>query len=527
MMKSTSNSLRTLASVIVAITVLAAPSWAAASTDGGPSLAWQTVVDNDDTMPGTVVRFNSYNQPSVNADGVVVLRARSRGPQPMHGIYVRDMGSGGPAALVMDRSTAVPAPNNTGAMLVEFPSFPRIDLTSPAVVSRAQSPPAWSYTLSDGSETVAGTSGIFTTGGGSLRTGLSLLGAVPGFDHFAVPGVTPTTRFDVFPGAPAIADGSVVVFKGNYTDDGVAKTGAFYRDVADPDASVVRLAATGTPIPGGRRGATFGEVGPPSAALGAAVFVAWDDEQDPTAGGIYLARLRPDPKLRTLVSLGSRVPGQPGKATFRQFGEGLSFDGRYVAFWASWGSETRQVTLYCPDEGNAQRRAYCLEHDNGAVREVPVHQGIFVYDVLTEQITPVAATGGDVLDFQYWNYSGHPPGNGEGEEEPHEPPAWRSSAFVSASASPVGFHVAFKATTTAAADRLYLAAGPRRGTPVTLVETLTTPASTFSPGAPPDAVVTSIGIERDSFRNGWLAVTASMTDGTEEGTAGVYVARVP
>ena len=57
---------------------------------------WETVINNNDLIPPLFVRnFNSYNQPSVNTHGVVVMRARSRGGPPLgpatHGIYVRDM----------------------------------------------------------------------------------------------------------------------------------------------------------------------------------------------------------------------------------------------------------------------------------------------------------------------------------------------------------------------------------------------------------------------------------------------------
>ena len=45
---------------------------------------WTTVVNNNDLIPPLYLRnFNSYNQPSVNTDGVVVIRARSRGGPPL------------------------------------------------------------------------------------------------------------------------------------------------------------------------------------------------------------------------------------------------------------------------------------------------------------------------------------------------------------------------------------------------------------------------------------------------------------
>jgi hypothetical protein len=40
---------------------------------------WKTVVNNGTTIPGSTSLFNSYNQPSVNASGMVVFRARSKG----------------------------------------------------------------------------------------------------------------------------------------------------------------------------------------------------------------------------------------------------------------------------------------------------------------------------------------------------------------------------------------------------------------------------------------------------------------
>ncbi|MDH5339760.1 MAG: hypothetical protein OEW22_08285, partial [Rubrivivax sp.] len=62
------------------------------------SLSWATVVNSADVMPGTSRNFNSFNQPSVNASGLVVLRARSRGGQgagePVRGIYQRLMSKG-------------------------------------------------------------------------------------------------------------------------------------------------------------------------------------------------------------------------------------------------------------------------------------------------------------------------------------------------------------------------------------------------------------------------------------------------
>jgi hypothetical protein len=71
------------------------PTWA--NTPGAlpESYAWQKVVNNFNLVPDTDSKpFNSYNQPSVNASGLIVFRARSKGPEVMSGIYQKDMKSG-------------------------------------------------------------------------------------------------------------------------------------------------------------------------------------------------------------------------------------------------------------------------------------------------------------------------------------------------------------------------------------------------------------------------------------------------
>ena len=87
-----SDRLRTLVTALGAAT-LAATAAPAAAFD------WQVVVNNGDLMPSDICdpanpptppgptcrHFNSYNQPSVNTDQVVVMRARSRGGGGGHG----------------------------------------------------------------------------------------------------------------------------------------------------------------------------------------------------------------------------------------------------------------------------------------------------------------------------------------------------------------------------------------------------------------------------------------------------------
>jgi len=565
-------------SITVGVVILAATMAAAAPSN----FIWSTVVNNNDLMPGAPFNrtFNSYNQPSVNVNGLVVMRARSigGGGQPAtHGIYTRDMSVIGPVVRILDRSTEVTQPNNahyppTNPLLTRFietPSFPRIDMGSDTIVTRGNHQPTWIYSLPDGSETRGGTTGIYTNPFGPLITGAGKLGAIADFGFFSVPGLEPPTMFDVFPGAPSVTRRSTIVFKGNYTVDGVGKTGVFFRDLKNKGISssegllkpaagtqpVVMIANnTDTVIPGTRPPVIFGSTSPPSAAGPHVVFAGFDNEEDPTLGGIYLAPLAHKPQLRTLVSIGERVPGLPAGVTFNRLGEGGAFDGRFVGFWGAWGTETRKVRLYCPTEGNKDRIAYCnrrlyckdggLEEDTNSVcdgtgcyqdKEVPVNQGIFVHDVSPGITRAVATTGADFDEFLFWNYSGKTPcvskggEGGEGAEDDGEAARWRLSAFVAVAGRIDGtFYAAFKAVRTDFVLGIYLSAGPGQAIQ-TVVDTMMD-GEELDPEAPPGSLVTELGLEREGLRGDWLAISAKMgVEGgsEEEGMAGIYLTRVP
>ena len=202
---------------------------ASAGDKAKPEFDWRTVINNNDVMPPLDVRhFNSYNPPSVNMDGMVVIRARSRGGhgggaeggdgdhgggadggggdyggganggggdhggganggghsggQPTHGIYVRDMSrKAGPIERILDRAVEVPQPNNLGTTFVETPSFPRIDMHSDTIATRGNHQPVHRYNLEDDSETRAGTTGIYANPYGELVTGAAKLGDAPGY----------------------------------------------------------------------------------------------------------------------------------------------------------------------------------------------------------------------------------------------------------------------------------------------------------------------------------------------------------
>ena len=529
---------------------LAAPAAQAAA----PERPWVTVVNNGQYPPGSAIHFNSYNQPSVSSDGVVVFRGRTQGSDgggagditplaaaaagsgstggSVRGVYSRDMGTAGSVVgTVAQTGDSVPQPNNSDGHFNEFPSFPRISADGSAIVTRGQSTPVWTYTL-DGTDTKVGTSGVYATVGGTLTTGVSLLGAVPGYEDNSVPNAPAGTRFDQFPASPSI-DGTTVVFKGNYTGTAAFElTGDYYRDLSQPDSSVQLLADSSTVIPNQPAGGTvtFGSTAPPSASGGRAVFTGWDSEETPTLGGVYLAGLTPSPALQTIAGIGDQVPGEAAGQTFTNFGEGLSFDGRFVAFWGTWGTQTRTVQLNCLADGNADLVAYCQQqYPDGYTAQIPVHQGIFVYDTVTGQLDPVATTGAQFSDFTYWVYSGAPPGVGGSTDATREPPRWRSSPFVAVSGLAGGaFQTAFKATTTTDSTvGIYLAQGPAVQPPVVTMVDLTTPGQNIDPQAPAGSVVTAVGLERDGFRGRNLALSVSMLNAaTTESWAGIYLTNV-
>lgn len=524
-------------------------------------VAWGTVASNADIAPGgdPTATFRSYSQPAINDAQRVVFRARSRpegGGAQIDGVYSRDFSAPGSIIRLLARDDAVPAPNNTDyqglpSAFTEFPSIPRIDATSSLIATRGSHQPVWTYLLG-ATETRVGTSGIYAFPLDSAVTGASLLGSAVeadqvtlSFPQYSVPGATPGTRFDQFPGSPAEFDGKGIAFKGNYTEpaDGLGRTGVYYRDVAsDPARNTGLIADSNMLIPNQPAGGTvlFGSTAPPSAANGWVYFVGLDIEDAPTLGGIYRAHVSINspilqvPQLHVLVGIGDQVPGEDAGVGFRTFGEGLSVssDGAQVAYWASWGTETFQKTLLCPVDGNADLIAYCNEqYPTGLVVDIPVNQGIFIHDTASGQTSRLARTGEDGLeDLLFWVFSGKPPGVG-GSDEASEPARWRSSAFTALSV-PAGqlAQVAFKAqrngTQGIYAREIFQPAL------VTIAEVRATPGTAIDPLAPAGSLVTALGVERDGFRNGNLAITASMTyvdpsdPAVSVGWAGIYAGPV-
>ena len=557
---------RTLAALIAVACLPMASAYAA------PIFNWETVVNNADLVPTTEQNFNSYNQPSINDAGLVVFRARSQGGQggqgPATGIFTRDMATpGNPIVPVAMRGDVIPAPNNVTnpgpATFNEFPSFPRIDAKSGTVAFRGQSTPSWVSILADGTETRSGTSGIYATPGAGTPVGGPLITGVRNiipndFPQFLVPNQAVPTKFDQFPGAPS-PDGNIITFKGNWTKTTViddvtttsSQTGVYFRDtVADGGISpVVKVAERGDAIPANAippgytpdllHTGKFDSTSPPSAAGGKMVFTGLDYETAPKAGGIFMAPLTANPTLTTVAGFQTVVP-KNGTQTLKAFGEGLSFDGRYVGFWGGWGTETFARQVQCATDGNAIVRQACLDqdfsnvpHDGIYTFDVLKNQGIFLADTDLDKLYLVAQTGDLYDDFLFWNFSGNAGQGSHGDTDDLEGARWRSSAFIAID----GNDVVFKA----AQDYVDGLQGKTGGTSglfgaldvsdafsdADLFTIITTGMDgglldPMAAGLP----IASLGIERDGFRNGRLAIAASMaTD--EEGWAGIYVTSVP
>jgi hypothetical protein len=300
----------------------------------------------------------------------------------------------------------------------------------------------------------------------------------------------------------------------------------------------------------------FGSTAPPSAGGRYAVFAGYDNEQKPTKGGIYRARLGNKPiVLETVVQIGDPVEGARGYR-FEVFGEAISVssNGRHVLFWGGWGGK-RDVDLECPDEGNADMRDFCAaQTPTGTTGEVPKDQGFFLRDMQARTTVVIARTG-DIVDgrtiedFVYWNFSGRVPGKGHGgEEDPEETlelARWRSTSFGAVSGTGAPGMSVIKAKFAGDNDGLddehaLLLRDVKPNRMGDLVPLLRTGdlGRMVDPEAPAGAVISALGIERDGFRGNWLAINVSMlvpttevaaaADGEESeeetGWAGIYAA---
>lgn len=520
-------------------------------------LQWLTVVNNSVAVPGTSETFASYGQPSVNTHGVVVFRGRSTGSsERQSGVYKR-RNLTSPIEDVVDKDFLVPYPNNLDAKFTEFPSIPRISPNAENIATIGNHKPVYRYVLPTGEETRVGTTGIYAQLESDLLiTAASKLGAVPGFGYYCVPETETAVPFSVFPGSPAINDAGTIVFKGNYSVDGTERTGIFYRGVLNTPGGgndeVKMITASGKNIPNlpphlTFKKISFGSTAPPTVVGDDVVFTGLDNEDAPRYGGIYLASLTPSRveaghPLRAIAQVGNQA--WLGNS-FSWVGESLSFDGRYLAFWGARGNAMKSIRLYCPIDGNADLIAYCNGEDPNSIfdpeterwyqmKQVPVDQGIFLYDRLGDSTVQISSSLTDFNDYLFWVYSGKAPGTGGGDEDA-EPPRWRASAFMSV----YDGIVAFKARTATLdpngnyqdiVDGIYVKMpAPGRPIPGTGLQTVMETGmdgSLLDPVLQPgEMLISGVGIEREGLRGRHLAITVSM-ENAEAGWGGIYMADV-
>lgn len=515
--------------------------------------SWKTVANNSTSIPNNSnYYFFSYSQPSVNKSGLVTFRGRSKissnndnnqnnnNSTVIHGVYaVQSCLQNQTVYRVADNNMYVPPPNTTNVTFTEFPSIPRIDQDSGQISTRGMSQSL--YILPDG--TKIGNAGIYISLQTGIQTAIGQFGTIQEYSYMRVPNTTSQTpiSFDQFPGSPTVTDNKVI-FKGNYTDvdsagASVSKTGIYYRDLNQVNQPVVLIVDTNTLIPGSSL--YFGSTAPPSAALGKVVFVGVDNESYPSVGGIYMTSLTGNTSLNGFVKIGDPVPDANGNLSsnhfFTQFGEALSFDGRYVSFWGAWGTQQTQLFLQCPIDGNTALIDLCNSQSvNGVTTvSVPTNQGIFVFDSIQNKLWMVATTDpvfSDTTslyqfnDFLTWTFSGDPNAN-DGE-----PPRWRASAFTSIDGQRgiiFKANLQLKSDTTVNASGIYGAnlGGVDAGKVFKLIS-MNDSMSTLDPNSPSDSKIISLGIERESFRSGWLALSASSLNTLNESWAGVYVTNI-
>ena len=590
------------------------PIWAGADAQAQvgpvtPIETWTPVANRNDVVPGTEQQLRKFSEPSVNRGGAVAFRGTaSREDYPVSGVYLRRMGATGqPIEAIFERGADVAWPNNvespafsgTFAGYRRFPWFPRIDADAVMVVSRGTSGPVWRFMLPNGEEMFQGTAGVFASSNGDRFTAANMLGDVrdpdtlePYFPEFAVPGEGDATAFDGFPGVPTIGGSRYVTFKGatrrhGHHDFGKGEGGGnggghgggprydhglYTRDLLTPFSPLLEIVREGDDMPGPlvlRSQPRFEVIGSPSAFENRVVFLGVDDDDHPDNGGIYISRTDEPSDPQPIVRIGDPVPGlvMDGVAsddlTFREFGEAISFNGRWVAFWGAWGHSDMHFELDCPEPwevDDEELSKYCHDqhhaHDHVEVRR---SQGIFVHDLETDTTYLVALNGDmptgmkdkELPSYVFWKFDGtvpvhgggHGGGNGGGNgdnllgspdgdgvpTDQSERAEWRPYVYLAVESlagfggSEDEFRVAFKSTLKDI-DTLWIADGPFGGSPQPILSTGNL-GSSLDEQCPEGARIVDIGLERDAMRDGWLAISARMwNDKTREGWSGVYAA---
>ena len=336
------------------------------------TVTWQHVANNADDAPGsgTGYLFRSYNQPSINSDGLVVFRARSSsGGQQIDGVYTVDP-VGGVISKVLARNDTVPDPNNT-LYTGELAAFSGIPFNSPhrcqlVAAGHARPEPArmdlyprrqrnpgrhlrhlcvrWrpgldrSQPARCGCGAGSGDTELPVVRRTRCRTGHTLRSIPWISDRCLEATMSPSRATAPIPSTGWERPASTTATS-HHLADALHRPGRQFEH-ADPEPACRRrreVRCHGTAECGciqhllhrlGQRGcAHHGRHLPrPSPCK--------------LAPGMLLNAV-PLP-LTTIVGIGDQVPGQAPGETFTNFGEALSLsnDGNHVAFWASWGTRT-------------------------------------------------------------------------------------------------------------------------------------------------------------------------------------------
>ena len=145
----------------------------------------------------------------------------------------------------------------------------------------------------------------------------------------------------------------------------------------------------------------------------------------------------------------------------------------------------------------------------------------------------MAQTGALYDDFLFWNFSGNAGQGSHGDTDDLEGARWRSSAFMAIDGNDVVFkaaqgYVDGSQGMTGGTSGLF---GALDVSDAFSYDDLFTIIKTGMDGGLLDPMaaglpIVSIGIERDGFRDGRLAIAASMAT-EEDGWAGIYLTSVP
>ena len=515
------------------------------------ALTWETAANGSRVLPGTTTPFATFGPPTVNASGLTAFRGVSAvsvsdgtgESSTTTGIYTVDLANGGTLEKVADIATVVPDPNTQtyGQSLAKFGGFPSPPLVSPDsrfVGFNATHPPV--VLLADGK---GGGFGLYSNLGGSLNTGVGAFVATSTatYPYFQVPKMATGTAFGAFPASPTPVGGNTLVFKGDYLNGTAVGMGLYYRDVVSENGQspVSLIAATSvTAIPNSTR--KFGYLGIPGTAASTVVFVGYDRKDAATMGGIYSAPIASEPQITALVNLGMQVPGEDTGVVFTGFADNLSFDGRFVGFWGSWGSATTTRTLSCSDVPDAALAAVCSStvYPTGSTTvEVPVHQGFFLYDTTQQTLAAVAKTGSDFRDFASYTFVGVLPeegpstevgsgstGGGGETEVPLEPQGFVLSPRIAvAGQSGTSWQAAFMAN-TGGVNGIYIATSSGQDSPAIATALDTTMVGTdVDYMASGTTRIRTLELDPAGMRGSWLAIGSTLFDSTTQSTSqGVY-----